>query len=149
MTPQSGRVEGGTHLFPLRVYFEDTDAGGIVYYANYLKFAERARTELLRLSGVNQSDLSRQHRVALTVRSCSIDYLAPARLDDLLEVRSRLVGVGGATITAEQEIKRDGEVLARLDVRVACVKLDGGPARLPRELKAVLETYLETDCTEH
>ncbi len=143
MTALSGQVEGGEHFFPLRVYFEDTDAGGIVYYANYLRFAERARTELLRLSGISQSELSREHRIALAVRSCRIDYLAPARLDDLLEVRSRLVGVGGASITAEQEIKRDGKTLARLAVRVGCVKLDGGPARLPRELRAALETYCQ------
>ncbi len=144
MTGLGGRIEGGAHLFPLRVYYEDTDAGGIVYYANYLKYAERARTDLLRLGGINQSELTRQHRVALAVRKCTVEYLAPARLDDLLEVRSRLIRLGGATVNAAQEISRGGLALARLEVRVGCMKLDGGPARLPSAVRAALEPYCGT-----
>lgn len=138
-----GRIDGSEHVFPLRVYYEDTDAGGIVYYANYLKYAERARTDLLRLGGVEQSQLTHEHRIALAVRRCTVDYLAPARLDDLLEVRSRLTRLGGASVSARQEISRDGQALARLDVKVGCMKLEGGPARLPSGVLAALEPFCE------
>ena len=143
MSAASGRIEAGEHVFALRVYYEDTDAGGIVYYANYLKFAERARTELLRLAGFEQSELSRRHRVLLTVRGCTVDYRAPARLDDLLEVRSRLTRLAGATLEARQSIRRGGETLAELGLRVACVRADGRPTRLPAPLKRALEPYLD------
>ena len=91
MSGLSGRFEKGEHVLPVRVYYEDTDAAGIVYYANYLKYAERARTELLRLAGIRQSDVSREHCMAFAVCDCQVDYQSPARLDDLVEVRSRLV----------------------------------------------------------
>ena len=80
----------GTHSFPVRVYYEDTDAAGIVYYANYLRFAERARTEALRLSGIDQSDLLREHNVGFVVRKCIVEFLKPAMLDDLLTIQTRL-----------------------------------------------------------
>lgn len=89
MTAISGHIEAGRHFFPVRVYYEDTDAGGIVYYANYLKFAERARTEMLRLVGLNQSQLKKENGILFAVRSLTIDYRRPAVLDDLLEVVSR------------------------------------------------------------
>ena len=144
MSALAGRIEGAEHVFPLRVYYEDTDAGGIVYYANYLKYAERARTDLLRLRGVEQSELSARHRVALAVRKCTVDYLAPARLDDLLEVRSRLTRLGGATVNAVQEISRGAQALVRLEVRVGCMSLDGGPARLPTGVRTALEPFCGT-----
>ena len=121
MSDPCGRIEGGEHVLPIRVYYEDTDAVGIVYYANYLKYAERGRTEMLRLVGFRQSDLAKTHGVAFTVRDCKLDFRRPARLDDLIEVRSRLTGLGGATAEAEQVIARDGVALVRLDVRIACV----------------------------
>lgn len=142
MTALSGHIEAGEHVLPLRVYYEDTDAGGIVYHSNYLKFAERARTELLRLVGISQAELARRHGLAFAVRDCAIDYRAPARLDDLLEVRSRLTALSAATLRAEQCISRDGEDLVRLGVRVACVKLDGRPARLPSPLRDSLQPLL-------
>ncbi len=97
------------HVFPVRVYYEDTDTAGIVYYANYLKFAERARTEMLRAAGIEQRVLAEETGVAFAVRSCSADYLAPARLDDLLEIRTRVAGLQGATIEMEQSVTRDGQ----------------------------------------
>ena len=90
MSTQASRIEGGEHVLSIRVYYEDTDAAGIVYYANYLKYAERARTEMLRLMGVEQSELAQSHGLAFAVRNCAIDYQRPAKLDDLLEVRSHL-----------------------------------------------------------
>jgi acyl-CoA thioester hydrolase len=144
VTGLSGRVEGGEHVLPIRVYYEDTDAAGIVYYASYLRFAERGRTEMLRLAGVRQSEISRQHGVAFAVRDCKADYRQPARLDDLIEVRSRLTGLRGASADARQVISRDGTALVRLDVRIACIRQDGRPARFPAGLRAALERYCQT-----
>lgn len=141
MSVAQGRMEGDEYVLPIRVYYEDTDAAGIVYHANYLRFAERARTEMLRAVGIAQSTLAREVGVAFAVRDCQIDYRAPARLDDLLEVRSRLVEQRGATLRAEQTIRRDGEDLVRLAVRVACVGRDGRPVRLPAGLRGSLERF--------
>ena len=128
MSSTAGQIRAGVHVFAVRVYHEDTDSTGIVYYANYLKFAERARTEMLRQLGVDQSDLWRAAGVAFAVRNCAVDYLAPARLDDSLEVHSRVTGITGATLEADQDIKRDGTDLVRLRTRLACFS-EGGPAR--------------------
>jgi acyl-CoA thioester hydrolase len=144
VTGLSGRIEGGEHVLPVRVYYEDTDTAGMVYYANYLKFAERGRTEMLRLAGIRQSELSRRDGIAFVVRGCKVDYLQSARLDDLVEVRSRLTGLRGASADARQEISRDGTALVRLDVRLACVGRDGRPARFPAGLHAALERYCQT-----
>jgi acyl-CoA thioester hydrolase len=135
----SGFIEAGTHVFPLRVYYEDTDAAGIVYYANYLKFAERARTELLRYLEVEQTRLSAEQDVGFVVRRCEVDYLAPARLDDSLEVHTRLLEVGGASFQGKQVVKRGDTELVKLAVRLACVRSNGRPTRLPRPLRDSLE----------
>ena len=108
MSGLSGHIDGGEHVLPVRVYYEDTDAAGIVYYANYLKYAERARTELLRLAGIRQSDVSREHGMAFAVCDCQVDYQSPARLDDLVEVRSRLVALRAASVEAEQALGAAG-----------------------------------------
>lgn len=137
----SGRIDDGVHLMGLRVYWEDTDGGGIVYYANYLKFAERARTELLRLAGIDQSALMRDPGIVFTVRRCAVDYRRPARLDDRLEVATRVASVGGASLAMEQSIRRDGAELVRLDVTVACVDpVALRPARMPQGLRDRLAT---------
>jgi acyl-CoA thioester hydrolase len=119
------------HVFPVRVYYEDTDAAGIVYYANYLKFAERARSELLRAHGIANRALQEDEGVAFAVRRVSAEYLAPARLDDLLEVRTRITRLAGASIEAEQDVLRDGREIAKLSLTLACVARSGRPARLP------------------
>lgn len=139
----SGRIEDGRHVLPIRVYYEDTDAIGMVYYANYLKYAERARTEMLRLAGIRQSDMSREHGMAFVVRDCTVDYRRPARLDDLIEVRSRLTGLGAASLDAEQVIAFDGASLARLDVRIACIGNDGRPGRIPAAVRSALAPYCQ------
>ncbi len=125
-----------THVFPLRVYYEDTDAGGIVYYANYLRFAERARTEYLRSVGTDHQTLMTEDGIAFTVRQCAVDYMQPAYLDDALTVHTRFLEVGGASLRAEQTVKRDADDLARLLVRLACVGNDGKPKRMPKSLRA-------------
>lgn len=124
----------GVHVHPLRVYYEDTDAAGVVYYANYLKFAERARTEMLRDFGIDPSALAAVEGVAFAVSRCEVDYLAPARLDDELTVRTRIVKIFAATIEAEQIISRGATECARLIVRLACVNRAGRPVRLPERV---------------
>ena len=141
MTVQVGRIVDGQHVLKIRVYYEDTDAGGIVYYANYLKFAERGRTEMLRAVGIDHQGLARDHGLAFVVRGCSLDCRRSARLDDLIEVRSRLVELGGASMEADQVIVRDGVELARLQVRLACMNEGGRAARMPRALREALEVF--------
>src|SRR5260370_25777361 len=94
--PRDGLIADGAYLFPVRVYYEDTDAGGLVYYANYLKFAERARSEMLRRLGIEQQRLREETGLGLVVRRCTADYLLPARLDDDLVIATRLGAVGAA-----------------------------------------------------
>lgn len=128
------------HVFPIRVYYEDTDAAGIVYYANYLKFAERARTEMLRQRGFDHRELDAKDGVAFAVRSCNADYLLPARLDDALEVRTRVTHIGGASLEADQDIARDDAILTRLKVRLACINRAGRPARIPAAILAAFRS---------
>ena len=132
------------HVWPVRVYFEDTDAGGVVYHGNYLKFAERARTELLRAGGFDHTGLAKEHAVLIVVRDCTMEFIAPARLDDALEVRSRITTIGGASLTMRQEVFRPmpeaggDKLLVRLDLRLACIDREFRPARLPPALKHAL-----------
>ena len=138
--PTSGWTENpGVHVFPVRVYFEDTDSSGIVYHANHLRYAERARTEMLRLSGHGQRTMFEELGLGFSVRRCEIDYLAPAHLDDALEVHSSLTQVGGASLRLMQIIRRGETDLARLVLRVACVTREGRPARLPGTLRAAFD----------
>jgi acyl-CoA thioester hydrolase len=129
----------GEHVFPVRVYFEDTDAGGVVYYANYFKYAERARTEMMRELGIESSRLMQGDGVLLAVRQCTAEYHRPARLDDQLEIRTRLLEVGGASLKAEQRVTRGSTDLVSLRLKLACVTMTGKPARLPKDLRASLE----------
>ena len=133
--PSSGWLEGPVHVLPLRVYWEDTDGTGVVYYANYLKFVERARTDLLRLAGIEQKSLLDDGSVMFAVRRCEVDYLAPAHLDDELEIHTRFTDVRGASLQAEQIVRRDGTDLVRANVRVACLDRSDKPKRLPDSIK--------------
>ena len=130
------------HRFPVRVYYEDTDAAGIVYYANYLKFAERARSEWLREIGGDEAKAIRMSGLLFVVRRCEIDYLQSARLDDLLEVATRVTGFAGATLDLEQTVRRAGADLVAMNVTLACLNAAGRPARLPAALRAALASLL-------
>jgi len=143
MTDAVGQVRDGTHVFPLRVYYEDTDAGGVVYHANYLKFAERARTDLLRFLGVEQARLAADKGVIFAVRRCAVDFFMPAHLDDVLDVHSRITGLKGASLEAEQSVRRGPDELVRLSVLVACVKQTGagGPVRIPSAIRSSLQPF--------
>jgi acyl-CoA thioester hydrolase len=126
------------HTFPIRVYYEDTDAGGIVYHSNYLNFAERARTELVRELGISQrAMLEAGEGTAFAVRSANIDFRRPARLDDLLSVETEVISVGGASIELDQRIIRaeDGTELVRIGVRLGYITLSGKPARIPAPVR--------------
>ncbi len=133
-----GRFEGTEHVYPLRVYHEDTDAGGIVYYANYLKFAERARTEMMRGAGISHGALLDGHDAAFVVSRCVVDYRRPALLDDVIEVRTTIGTVAGAHIEAVQRVERAGELLASIGLRLGCVGRDGRAVRLPAPLRQAL-----------
>ena len=123
----------------LRVYYEDTDAGGVVYHARYLHYAERARTEALRTAGAPHSELQRDHGLSFVVRRAEMDYLRPARLDDTLVVLTGPWVLGPARIVVTQRIERDGVVLATARVMLAAVSNQGRPARIPDRWVAALE----------
>ena len=127
-----------SHAFALRVYYEDTDLAGIVYYANYLKFIERARTEWVRGLGVDQRALKAAGLV-FAVRRVEADYLRPARFDDELVVQTVVTSVTGARIVLQQDITRGPERLFAAQVVLVCLLDTGQPARLPPELRRVLD----------
>ena len=139
MADLSGHMEGDAHRLTMRVYYEDTDAAGIVYYANYLKFAERGRTEMIRALGIPHG--GRENGAVFAVRRCEIDYLRPARLDDDIDVWTRLVTMGGASADLEQVVRRGDVDLARLVVRLAYVMPSGKPTRLPASFRAAVTSF--------
>jgi acyl-CoA thioester hydrolase len=145
----SAASRNGIHRLGVRVYYEDTDAAGIVYYANYLKFAERARTEMLRHVGFEQEALRRTTGRVFAVRHCSVDYLAPARLDDELTVETRLTALGGASLEVAQDICCGERTLVRLTLRLACLGPDGRPSRLPPALRAALARFHDNAAYRH
>lgn len=126
------------HQLTIRVYYEDTDSGGIVYHASYLRFAERARTEWLRALGINQEALRAGSGLGFVVSKLAIDYLAPARLDDTLSVATHLLELGRASLRLRQEVWCEANLLATLLVTVATVSANGQVARLPDDLREKL-----------
>jgi len=121
-----------THTLKIRVYYEDTDAGGIVYHARYLAFAERARTEAMRDGGASHDELAIQHGLIFVVRHVEMDYLRPARLDDLLVVTTATVALGGASIAVRQTFAAGEQTIGALQVKLACIRqANGRPARIP------------------
>ena len=119
----------------IRIYYEDTDFSGVVYHAAYLKFFERGRTEALRDCRVHHSELfAREEPLAFAVRKMTTEWLAPARIDDLLEVRTAFVAVKGARMLLDQEIWRGETLVARAAVEAACMSLSGRPRRLPKDI---------------
>lgn len=122
-------------LLPIRIYYEDTDFSGVVYHAAYLKFFERGRTEALRACGVHHSEmLRREEPIAFAVRKMTTEWIVPARIDDLLEVRTLFDEIRGARMFLQQEIWRDETLLARAEVEAACINLQGKPRRLPADI---------------
>ena len=138
LRPAEGAVVAGRHRLPVRVYYEDTDFSGVVYHANYLRFLERGRTEFLRAAGVDQSALHGEGEgLVFAVRRMTIDYLRPARMDDVLVVETHTAEMRGASLSIAQRILRGEEVLVTAEVRVAALA-GGRPARIPDALRALL-----------
>lgn len=143
----AGRLErderGRFHLLPVRVYFEDTDAGGIVYHASYVRFCERGRTDLLRTIGVDARQLitgeASNEPAVFVVRRMSMDFLRPARMDDLLMVETRVKELGGASVSLVQEIYNDGRKVFEAEVLVVLVAVSGKPLRLGRGIRDAFE----------
>jgi len=131
--PAEGVMRGSTHLFPLRVYFEDTDVAGIVYYANYLRFIERARSDMLRLIGVDQRGALEGGEGVYAVAELGVKYRAPARLGDDLLVATEIEAVRAASVLIHQRVMRGDELLADARVTAAFLTVDGRPRRQPRE----------------
>jgi len=125
------------HRHQVRVYYEDVDLAGIVYYANYLRFYERARSEALRALGVDQTAL-RAEGLVFAVSRFEADYLAPARFDDLLTVETETTRLGAASLEMAQRVLRDGAALNRARLRVAFMDVEGRPRRMPPELRVAL-----------
>lgn len=124
-----------SHQFDLRVYYEDTDLAGIVYYANYLKFIERARSEWVRGLGIDQVALRADHGMVFAVRRVVADYLHPAVYDDILQVRTNLESVSAARLTLKQNVLRGEELLFTAEVMLVCLTAAGRPARLSEALR--------------
>ena len=132
----AGRIANGLHVLPIRVYFEDTDFSGAVYHANYVKFCERGRTDCLRLMGIHHRDLheGEDGSLVFVVRRMECDFLRPARIDDLLEVRTVCLETGGARLVLGQRITRHETLLFEARVTVALIGADGRPRRFPMNL---------------
>ncbi len=127
------------HILPIRVYYEDTDAAGIVYHANYLRFAERGRTEMLRDAGFEHAAILAETGIAFTVISMNINFKIPAKLDELLSVKTRMVSVGGASMEMVQAIHRGDDLLADMTVKIACIDKRGKAARLPEAVRVLFK----------
>jgi acyl-CoA thioester hydrolase len=133
----AGRLAHGAHVLPVRVYYEDTDRGGVVYHANYLKYCERGRSDCLRLLGIHQNSLD---DMGFVVRRMACEFRRPAKLDDLLEVETRFVELGGARVELDQKVRRGGDVLFEARVTVVLVDGQGRPRRMPPDMAAALKS---------
>ena len=128
-----------THRFDLRVYYEDTDLAGIVYYANYLKFIERARTEFVRQLGIDQTTLKNVHGIVFAVRRVEADFISPARFDDDLTVVTASEAMTGARIKLRQDIRRGSEILFTAIVTLVALNKAGRAVRMPEEVRQTLQ----------
>ena len=147
--PTAGRFEGREHLFPVRVYFEDTDLSGVVYHANYLRFMERARSAMLRLAGIDQRGVFDAGEGAYAVADLSIRYRAPARLDDALLVVSRVTAVRAASVVIHQTVRCGAVKLTDARVTVAWVGPNGRPRRQPADWIAIYQRLVWQGDTQH
>lgn len=132
--------EDKTFSFPVRIYYEDTDAGGIVYYANYLKYAERARTEFLRHLGLNQEEMLKKDGKGFVVRDCNICYKSPAKLDDALNITCKVTEVKGVSLKMEQKLYRGENVLCEISITLVFLSLENmRPCKISPEIISLLQ----------
>jgi acyl-CoA thioester hydrolase len=140
--PHSGFIKEGIHHFSIRVYYEDTDVGGVVYYANYLKFMERARSEMLRELGIDQEKMLEYNTpddVSFVVRRAEIDFNSSAKYDDHIVVKTEIIKVGGASLLIRQDITKDDQILVTGKIKAASIGFEGKAKRLPSTMKKKLE----------
>jgi acyl-CoA thioester hydrolase len=143
-----GTLEGKTHVLPISVYYEDTDLSGFVYHANYLRYMERGRTEFFRLSGISKmAGLEEVEPTAWAIRSIQVDYHRPARLDDIIQVRTTLIALSGARLKVIQRVTLDETVLVEGRVEACIATLTGKPRRLPKNIQQTLAPFLVADET--
>jgi acyl-CoA thioester hydrolase len=143
--PGGGCIEGNAHIFPVRVYYEDTDFSGFVYHASYLRFMERGRSDFLRLCGFgHQSLLNAAEALFWTVRSITIEFLRPARIEDALTVRTAVIRISGARMFLDQSIARAGEAMTSAEVEVCLINSAGRPRRVPEHVRKQLEFYIRS-----
>jgi acyl-CoA thioester hydrolase len=141
--PASGRFDGQTFVFPLRVYYEDTDFSGVVYHASYLRFMERGRSEFLRAAGApHQSMLSGHPPLFWAVRRMAIDFVKPARVEEVLDVRTKALELAGARLRLDQSVCRGAELLVKAEVEVCVITLDGRPRRVPEDIRQKLQSFV-------
>lgn len=130
------------HDFPVRIYYDDTDAGGVVYHANYLKLCERARTEFLRSMGFENTRIREDHGIIIVVKSLEAEYLSPSRLDDLLTIQTRLLSVKNTSFVMEQKAIRNNACIFSMNIVLVCVNEQGRPTKIP---DAVKESFLKEE----
>jgi acyl-CoA thioester hydrolase len=144
----AGRIEGESHILPVRVYFEDTDCGGVVYHANFLKFCERGRSDFIRLLGIDATSLADPEQgepAIFIVRRVEIDYLKPGRMDDVLEVVTTCAEIGNASLILDQQVRRGDQLLAKAKVTVVLVSSSGKPQRLGQLVRGVLQRFVNPE----
>jgi acyl-CoA thioester hydrolase len=144
-SPPSGVIDGSVHLFLVRAYYEDTDLSGIVYHANYLRWFERARSDLLRLLGIDQRAATEAGEGAYAVADLAIRYLSPARLDDVVVIETRCTELGAASCRIVQRASRDGQLIAEQKARVGFIAPDGRPRRQPDAWRAAFADFLSSE----
>jgi len=140
LEPSGGRIDGAVHRYALRVYYEDTDAGGMVYHANYLRWFERARSDMLRLLGMDQRGALEEGEGMYAIADLAIRYLAPARLGDAVLIETRVETVRASSCVLQQSASRDGARLSEASVRVGFLTPGGRPRRHPRGWRELLAT---------
>jgi acyl-CoA thioester hydrolase len=145
LEPAAGRFDGQAFLFPLRVYYEDTDLAGVVYHASYLRFMERGRSEFLRAAGApHQAMLENAPPLYWAVRRMTIDFAKPAKVDEALNVCTRALELAGARLRLDQAVCRAAEILVKAEVEVCVVTGDGRPRRVPEGVRKKLQVFLSS-----
>jgi len=143
--PPSGLIDGPVHHFAVRAYFEDTDLSGVVYHANYLRWFERARSDLLRLLGIDQRAAIESGEGAYALSEVNLKYLRPAKLDDDVVIETRCTELGAASCRMHQTARRGDDVLCEASLRVGFITLDGRPRRQPAEWRAAFVAFMNKD----
>jgi acyl-CoA thioester hydrolase len=145
--PPSGLFDGPLHLFPVRVYYEDTDLSGLVYHANYLRWFERARSDMLRLLGIDQRTAAEAGEGTYAVAELAIRYLAPARLDDVVTIATEAKELRAASVRLRQRALRERDLLAEANIRVGFIGPDGRPRRQPAAWRAAFDSFFPVKAT--